>query len=239
MASIIQDSASGRFYIRFRYAGESYKRSLSTGDRHEANASLSRVNETLTDIKRGRLHIPDDADPALSCRTVRLRKKPKCRRSARWRTCSGLMKKTCLRESRRNPLGMGSVHRGIIKSSVLERLKIVPKIAIGDGAPGFTATVGVCLIDSVPGGIRSDPVRKNGGRVLHPRFVISDSFAVSSAGLVELLSRRRHRLRAERRHRPEFLARLRRIHSRTHGNTNNPVAVHNGLVKTSSAPQRD
>lgn len=54
VASLTQDSVSGRFYIRFRYAGESYKRSLSTKDRFEANVMLSRVKDTLKDIKRGR-----------------------------------------------------------------------------------------------------------------------------------------------------------------------------------------
>jgi len=70
MASLEADAASERFRIRFRYGGESYKRSLKTTDRCEANAILGRVEETIRLLERGRLEIPPDADPGvfiLSC----------------------------------------------------------------------------------------------------------------------------------------------------------------------------
>ena len=63
MASLELDKPSGRFRIRFRYAGEAYKRSLETDDRREAQAILGRVEETLRLLDRGRLEIPADADP--------------------------------------------------------------------------------------------------------------------------------------------------------------------------------
>ena len=65
MASITQDPSSGVYYVRFRHAGASYKRSLSTSDQHQAVAVCERVRETIRDIKRGRLAVPEDADPGL------------------------------------------------------------------------------------------------------------------------------------------------------------------------------
>ena len=55
MASITQDLTSGLYYIRFRYAGASYKRSHATSDERQAVALCERVKETIRDIKRGRL----------------------------------------------------------------------------------------------------------------------------------------------------------------------------------------
>ncbi len=65
MASIWKDPLSGRYYVRFRYVGAPYKRSLDTLDERTALAAVARVSETLRDIKRGRLQVPEDADPGL------------------------------------------------------------------------------------------------------------------------------------------------------------------------------
>jgi integrase len=65
VASISKDSSSGRFYVRFRYAGAPYKRSLETTSESDARAALVRIKETIRDVKRGRLCIPDGADPGL------------------------------------------------------------------------------------------------------------------------------------------------------------------------------
>jgi integrase len=78
MASIMQDPSSGRYYVRFRHAGVPYKRSLGTADKLEAEAGLSRVTDTIRDIKRGRLQIPDDADPGVFILSDgKVEKKPK------------------------------------------------------------------------------------------------------------------------------------------------------------------
>jgi site-specific recombinase XerD len=63
MASLDFDPASGRFRIRFRYAGRPYKRSIKTTNPREAKAILGRVQETLMLVERGRIEIPADADP--------------------------------------------------------------------------------------------------------------------------------------------------------------------------------
>ena len=65
MASIARDRASGRYRIRFRYAGRSYQRSLKTKNRREANSILGRVEETMRLIERGQIDVPWDADPGL------------------------------------------------------------------------------------------------------------------------------------------------------------------------------
>lgn len=64
MASLEQNSRTGRFYLRFRFGGEEYKRSLKIRDAREAEAVRGRVEETLLLIERGRLEIPKDADAA-------------------------------------------------------------------------------------------------------------------------------------------------------------------------------
>jgi len=43
MASLELDPASGRFRVRFRYSGQSYKRSLRTKQRRVAMASLGQI----------------------------------------------------------------------------------------------------------------------------------------------------------------------------------------------------
>ena len=65
MASIEYDEASGRYRIRFRYAGKPYKRSLKTSEKREAEAIVGRVEETIRLLERGRLDIPLDADPGV------------------------------------------------------------------------------------------------------------------------------------------------------------------------------
>ena len=65
MASIEFDEASGRYRIRFRYAGKPYKRSLKTTDKRDAGAVVGRVEETIRLLERGRLNIPPDADPGV------------------------------------------------------------------------------------------------------------------------------------------------------------------------------
>jgi hypothetical protein len=64
MASLFFDEASEHFFVRFRYGGRSFKRSLGTGNEKLARAQASRVEETLIFLKNGRLTIPPHADPA-------------------------------------------------------------------------------------------------------------------------------------------------------------------------------
>jgi integrase len=65
MASIHLDRKSGYYYIRFRHGEMSFKRSLKTRDRREANAIRGRVTETILLVERGRLEIPSNADPGI------------------------------------------------------------------------------------------------------------------------------------------------------------------------------
>ena len=64
MATIEQDTSSKQFFIRFRFVGRSYKRSLKTENKKDAQSALSRLNETLSLVQRGFLIMPPDADPA-------------------------------------------------------------------------------------------------------------------------------------------------------------------------------
>ena len=63
MAHLEHDDASDRYRIRFRYGGREYKRSLRTADAIEANSILSRVEDTIRLLERGRLEMPPNADP--------------------------------------------------------------------------------------------------------------------------------------------------------------------------------
>lgn len=65
MATIEQDTSSKQFFIRFRFVGRSYKRSLKTENKKDAQSALSRLNETLSLVQRGFLIMPPDADPAI------------------------------------------------------------------------------------------------------------------------------------------------------------------------------
>ncbi|MCH7989179.1 MAG: hypothetical protein IID46_08510 [Planctomycetes bacterium] len=64
MTHIRQDKKSGNFFIRFRYAGSSFNRSLRTKFRREASAVRGRVEETILLLERGRIEMPHSADPA-------------------------------------------------------------------------------------------------------------------------------------------------------------------------------
>jgi hypothetical protein len=68
MASIDLDPKSGNYYIRFRYGGMLFRRSLKTKDRREANAIRGRVTETILLVQRGRLEVPPEADPGIFLR---------------------------------------------------------------------------------------------------------------------------------------------------------------------------
>lgn len=57
------ESDSGRYHVRFRYAGMSFKRSVKTSSEKEARSVLGRIEETLRLLERGSLAIPADADP--------------------------------------------------------------------------------------------------------------------------------------------------------------------------------
>jgi integrase len=63
MASLFLDQESGNFYVRFRYGGRSFKRSLDTNNQKLARAHVARVEETLMLLGHGRLSIPPQADP--------------------------------------------------------------------------------------------------------------------------------------------------------------------------------
>ena len=64
MASLHLSPSSKKFQIRFRFGGIAYKRSLKTTDKRDARSALSRVEETLRLIERGRIDMPPDANPA-------------------------------------------------------------------------------------------------------------------------------------------------------------------------------
>ena len=65
MASIDRDSKSGNYFVRFRYGGVLFRRSLKTKDRREANAIRGRVAENILRVQQGWLEIPPDADPGI------------------------------------------------------------------------------------------------------------------------------------------------------------------------------
>jgi len=62
MASLEFDPASGRFRVRFRYAGQAYKRSLRTKQRRVAMASLGQVEETLRLLELGMTEVPSQVE---------------------------------------------------------------------------------------------------------------------------------------------------------------------------------
>jgi hypothetical protein len=63
MASFDLDRTSGRYHIRFRYGNLPFKRSLQLADDREAERVCGVVEETIKDLKRGRLSMPPDAEP--------------------------------------------------------------------------------------------------------------------------------------------------------------------------------
>ena len=64
MASLLFDDKWQSFYVRFRYGGRSFKRSLGTANQKLARGQVARVEEMLLLLRRGRLTIPPAADPA-------------------------------------------------------------------------------------------------------------------------------------------------------------------------------
>ena len=62
MASLQHDRKSGKYRVRFRFAGSEYNRTLNTTDPVEAKATLARVEEIIRLIERGRLDLPTDID---------------------------------------------------------------------------------------------------------------------------------------------------------------------------------
>lgn len=62
MASLEIDPASGRYRVRFRYAGQEYKRSLRTKSQPVAQASLGQVEEALRMIEMGLVELPSDVE---------------------------------------------------------------------------------------------------------------------------------------------------------------------------------
>lgn len=62
MATIVRDTHSNQYHIRFRFAGRSSKRSLRTDRETQAAASLARLTETISLVRRGVLELPPEAD---------------------------------------------------------------------------------------------------------------------------------------------------------------------------------
>ena len=62
MASFDLDQKSGHYHIRFRFAGQPFKRSLQLDGDREASRVCGVVEETMKDLKRGRLVMPEGAD---------------------------------------------------------------------------------------------------------------------------------------------------------------------------------
>ena len=58
------EERSGQFLISFRWNGAKYRRRIQAKDRKAADAVLARFVDTLGDVERGRLVIPDGADLA-------------------------------------------------------------------------------------------------------------------------------------------------------------------------------
>ncbi len=62
MASFDYDAASGNYHIRFRFGGKPFKRALHLEDEKEAALVCGVVEETIKDVKRGRLVLPPGAE---------------------------------------------------------------------------------------------------------------------------------------------------------------------------------
>ena len=62
MSTIYADPKSGTFRILFRFGGKQYHKSLLTEDETKAASLQAAIDETLHDLKRGRLFLPPDAD---------------------------------------------------------------------------------------------------------------------------------------------------------------------------------
>ena len=62
MASLELDPASGRYRVRFRYAGREFKRSARTKHRRVASSVLGQVEETLRLLRLGMAEVPEKVD---------------------------------------------------------------------------------------------------------------------------------------------------------------------------------
>ncbi len=60
MASL--ENRTGYFNVVFRFGGKKYTRSLHTDDEKEANRLLANLEQTVRDVKSGRISLPPDAD---------------------------------------------------------------------------------------------------------------------------------------------------------------------------------
>ncbi|QDU10907.1 tyrosine-type recombinase/integrase [Gimesia aquarii] len=60
MASL--ENRTGYFNVVFRFGGKKYTRSLHTDDEKEANRLLANLEQTVRDVKSGRIFLPADAD---------------------------------------------------------------------------------------------------------------------------------------------------------------------------------
>lgn len=73
----LQPDPSGNFHVSFRFGGGKFKRSLRTKSSREANARLSRLEETIRLVQSGRIEIPENADiPVFLLSDGKLDKKP-------------------------------------------------------------------------------------------------------------------------------------------------------------------
>src|SRR4051794_123063 len=63
MAHFDYDPNTRRYHIRFRFEGKPYKRSLPLEGDGEAEQVCGTIEETIKDLKRGRIVIPEGAEP--------------------------------------------------------------------------------------------------------------------------------------------------------------------------------
>ncbi|MEN1678299.1 MAG: hypothetical protein AAGJ46_01810 [Planctomycetota bacterium] len=63
MASLELDPSSGRYRVRFRYAGQAFKRSLRTKRQRVANAAFGQVEQTLRLLELGMVSVPAGVEP--------------------------------------------------------------------------------------------------------------------------------------------------------------------------------
>lgn len=59
------EKRGGTYRVKFRFGGKVRQAALKTGDETVAKTALAKFEETLSDVLRGRLKIPDGADVGL------------------------------------------------------------------------------------------------------------------------------------------------------------------------------
>lgn len=64
MASIKFDAKAGRARLFYRFAGQQFNRTIRVSTQREAERACALVEETIEDLKRGKLQMPPEADPA-------------------------------------------------------------------------------------------------------------------------------------------------------------------------------